>query len=134
MSSSKSSSAQTTQSTDNRAVLGEGAFQATTGGTVNSYVLDGGAINRAFDSTDKTVDKAFSFGGQAFDFTERTVDRALDYGTAATSAALSNLQATQKLTAEAYADAKGRGALTDKILIGAILAMGAVAFMAVRKG
>ena len=119
----KSSQTQNTEFTDNRAVLGEGAILAKDGGTVttSNYVLDSGAIGRAFDTTDQSLDQAFSFGREA-----------LTYSALATASALDNLQSTQKLTADAYLEAKGRGALTDKIIIGAIGAMALVAFMAVK--
>jgi len=50
-----------------------------------------------------------------------------------TGRALDTFTATNELVKDAYADAKGRGALTDKILMGAIAAMAVVAFMAVKK-
>lgn len=60
--------------------------------------------------------------GGAFGFGDRALDRASDAMSEATS-----------LVKDAYADAKGRGALTDKILMGAIAAMAVVALMAVKK-
>lgn len=141
MSKSRSSSNSATSYVDNRAVLGEGAVQATNGGV--NYVLDGGAINRSFDTTDAAVRQVLGFGGtalnQALEFGADNVDAALDFGLnalnyskATTAATLDTLQTTQQMTADAYADAKGRGAMTDKILIGAVVAVAIVAFAAVR--
>jgi hypothetical protein len=160
--------------TDRRAVLGEGALQASDNGTINYQVLDNGAIQRSFDSADKSLAGALNFGTQALDtssqalakafqfggdtvdqalssnqeavakalqFGGNSLDGALGFGNEAlsflkttTASALDNVQATQKLTADAYNDAKGRGAMTDKLLIAAIAGMGLVAFAAVHKG
>lgn len=112
---SKSSSSQATSQTDNRRVIGEGGISAE-GSNVNSgggilaqsgasvTVLDNGAINKAFD-----------------------------FSTQALGATLSAQKDTANILADAYNDAKGRGALTDYILIGAIAMAGIVAFQAVRK-
>lgn len=130
MSSSKSSQSSSQAYTDNRAVLGEGSTYADDGGSVTSYVLDGGAIQNAFQ-----------FGEDALlantDVTKTVLGtgvKVLDAGAKATALALDNMQSTQQLTADAYADAKGRGALTDKILIGTVLGALAVALVAVFRG
>lgn len=109
---SSSSTAQTTNQTDNRRTIGAGGI-SNEGGTVN--VLDGGAINAAFDFSKSTV-------GESFDFAK-----------SAQGAALDSLNTTSNLVKDAYADAKGRGALTDKILIGSVAMAGLVAVMALRK-
>lgn len=167
MSSSRSSSTQSTEFTDNRTVQGEGALYANNGAgvAVTNYVLDNGAIGRAFDANDRAtagafnfgkdalrlsergLSEAFNFGGDAvtsalnfgrattaaaLDASDNAFDRALDYSASATRSALDNLQSTQRLVTTAYADAKGRGALTDKILIGAIGAVALVAVFALR--
>lgn len=126
MSSSKSSQSSAQTYTDNRMVLGEGSISANNG--ANVQVLDGGAIQAAFslgkdalDANNTTTASAFGFGTKVLDASIKATDRALD-----------NLQATQQLTADAYADAKGRGAMTDKLLIAAVIGAMGVAFMAVR--
>lgn len=101
-----SKNSQQTQQTDNRRVLGEGAISAESNATVQ--VLDNGAISRAFDFSQ-------GIGAKALDF------------------ALTSQKDSAKLAADAYADAKGRGALTDWILIGALVMAGLVALQAVRK-
>lgn len=70
----------------------------------NVQVLDNGAISRAFDFSEKAL--AFGLQSQA---------------------------ASASTLADAYNDAKGRGALTDYILIGAIAMAGIVAYQAVQK-
>lgn len=103
---SSSSSKQATTQTDNRRVLGEGAISAESGATVS--VLDNGAINRAFDFSSQVAQGALKFG-------------------------LDSQSSSAKVLADAYNDAKGRGALTDYILIGAIAMAGIVAYSAVKK-
>lgn len=117
MGSSKSS--QATNQTDNRRVIGEGGVSAesssvNTGSGILAQngaqvtVLDNGAINKAFDFSGQVAAGALKFG-------------------------LDSQAATAGVLADAYNDAKGRGALTDYILIGAIAMAGIVAFSAVKK-
>lgn len=73
------------------------------------------AFSDALAVSENSLSKAYTFGGNA-------LDRAFD--------AVSN---SQNIVATAYADAKGRGALTDKILMGAIAATALVAWAAVGK-
>ena len=58
---------------------------------------------------------------------------ALSFADKQSARAFDSLNSTETLVANAYADAKGRGALTDKILIGSIVAMAVVAFAAIQK-
>lgn len=109
--SSSSNSSAATNQTDNRRTIAAGGISAE-GSTVN--VLDGGAINAAFEFSKSTV-------GESFDFARSSQGAALD-----------SLNVTSNLVKDAYADAKGRGAMTDKILIGAIGMAGLVALMAIR--
>lgn len=118
MGSSKSTQATTMQ--DNRRVLGEGSISAEGGATVT--VLDNGAINRAFD-----------FGDSALSQTGDIVKRALQFGLDSQSASSAAMAKSTSVLADAYNDAKGRGALTDYILIGAIAMAGIVAYSAVKK-
>lgn len=64
---------------------------------------------------------------------ESAFGKALTTVNTATGRALDTFTATNELVKDAYADAKGRGALTDQILMGAIAAMALVAFFAVKK-
>lgn len=107
-----SSSSNRTESTDKRISLQSGTATSGDNNTVN--ILDGGAIKNAFDFATTT-------GRESFDFAK-----------VAQGAALDSLNTTSSLVKDAYADAKGRGALTDKILIGAIAMSGLVAVMALR--
>lgn len=143
--SSSSSSAQTTNQTDNRRTIGPNAISAENS-TVN--VLDGGAIENSFIFADRAFQTAVAGVGEAglnatkvvadanrdaLNFAARTDAKALDFATTANAQAADTLANTSNLVKDAYADAKGRGALTDKILIGSIAMAGLVAVMALRK-
>lgn len=112
MGGSSSSSSQATNQTDNRRTIGDGGI-SNENGTVN--VLDGGAIKNAFDFSGGITKESFTFAKTA------------------QAAALDSLNTTSSLVKDAYADAKGRGAMTDKILIGSVVMAGLVAVAAIRK-
>ncbi|CAN7409282.1 hypothetical protein [Acidovorax sp. LjRoot194] len=79
------------------------------------------------ESTNKTAQQnSYNFAGDA-------LGGALGLATSAMNKAFNSAEYTGSMVKDAYADAKGRGALTDKILIGAVLAMAVVAFAAVKK-
>lgn len=122
--SSSSASNQTTIQEDNRITNGTNGIVAQGGSSVS--VLDGGAIQNAFTFADKAFSTAIAGNGAA-------AKGALDFAKSSQGQALDSLNTTSELVKDAYADAKGRGALTDKILIGAIAMAGVVAVMAVRK-
>lgn len=124
MGSSKSSSSQATTQTDSRKTFGNGSVNAESGASVQ--ILDGGAIQNAFDFAGDVSD-----GG--FDLTKTTLTKALDYAKTSQGQALDSLNTTADLIKDSYADAKGRGALTDYILIGSIAVAGLVAYTAVKK-
>lgn len=126
MSDSNSTSQQTTQQTDNRRVLGQGAVSAEQGATVNYQVLDGQVVNRSLDTVDQTVKNALTT-------VNGVTGKAFSFASDAQGAALDSLNLTANLIKDSYADAKGRGALTDKILIGSIVMAGLVALAALRK-
>lgn len=70
---------------------------------------------------------------QALDKAMDSMGFALAFGGKQTSVAIDSLNSSSGLVKDAYADAKGRGALTDKILIVSIVMAGLVAFFAVKK-
>lgn len=126
-------------------------------GKQSGQVFDFGG--RALDLTADMVNEALGFGGDAmriaadsqqdalafaestnrvaqqnsYNFAGDALGGALGFGTAAMKKAFNAADQTAAMVKDAYADAKGRGALTDKILIGAVLAMAVVAFAAVKK-
>jgi len=108
-----SSSSSSTTNRDSRISQQGGTAVSGDGNTVN--VLDGGAIQNAFQ-----------FSGSA-------LENALKFSTTAQAAALGSLQETSKLVSDAYAEAKGRGAMTDWMLIGSVAMAGLVAVTALRK-
>lgn len=70
----------------------------------------------------------------AIDTASDTFGSALQFGAGTIAKAFDQVSETGAFVKDAYADAKGRGALTDKILIGALIAMAVVAIYAGRKG
>lgn len=125
---SESSSAQTQQTSqqDNRVVVGPGAINAQNGSSVTLNTLDAAVANNAVDASTQDLKTALNFSSgnvrDVFAFASKSQDRALD-----------SLNVEANLVKNAYADAKGRGALTDKIIIGAVVMAGLVAIAAVRK-
>lgn len=116
---STSSSSQTTTTNnnqaDNRKVLAEGALLAENNSSITVTTLDADVAKAALSAGTKGMELAFNFGSKS------------------QGQALDSLESQASMVKDAYADAKGRGALTDKILIGAIAMAGLVAIAALRK-
>lgn len=108
----------------------QGALSANTASTAQAFNFG----NDALSAADTAFAGALSFGRTALDANDNAYSGAMSFARGALNSVLGNVQSTQQLTANAYNDAKGRGALTDKIIIGAIGAMALVALIAVRKG
>lgn len=192
-SNSSSSSTQTTNYSDNRKALGQGALDVSGGSSVNivsnTTTSDPAVIGKALDTNLSVTNSALNFGSdalsfggkaldtsskaftQSLDFADNTVGNAFKFGDAQvtkslnassdafnsalgfaagaeskafntasdaigsasnamaaalafggkqTATALDSLNTSANLINSAYADAKGRGALTDKILMVAI--------------
>lgn len=126
-------------------------------GKQSGQVLDFGG--RALDLSAESVGAALGFGGKAmtaalnaqqdalafadssaarstaasYNFASDALGEAFGFGGNAMNKAFNAAEGATALVKDAYADAKGRGALTDKILMGAIAAMAVVALMAVKK-
>lgn len=61
------------------------------------------------------------------------IENAFKFAASAQAAAVGTIQETSKLVSDAYAEAKGRGTMTDYILIGSLAVAGLVAVTALRK-
>lgn len=98
-------------------------------------VADANADALAFADANATRNSqmAYSALGDALASNDAVLSQAFRFGGNALGAAFDTLGSTQNLVKDAYADAKGRGALTDKMIMGAIAAMAVVAFAAVNK-
>lgn len=107
------SSASTNQTTTQDSRITQQSGTAVSGN--NNTVLDGGAINKAFDFSSTTLAKSLEF---AFNANKQTAT-VLDSQTA--------------LIKNAYEDAKGRGAMTDWIILGGMALAGTIAVAALRK-
>lgn len=125
----------------------------------NSLLFANNAVERAFDFGGESVAGALGFGGKAlaaaldassdalafadqnsarqttaaYNFSTDALGGALSFGSSALNKAANAFEVSTGLVKDAYADAKGRGALTDKILIGAIVSMAVVAYASVKK-
>ncbi len=129
MSSSESSSSAATNQTDNRRVIGERGISAENS-TVNVTTLDAQVANHAISATSDVSIKALD---ASLDFSDAAQGKAYKFAAESQNTALDSLLTTSSLVKDAYADAKGRGALTDKILIGTVVMIGLVALAAVKK-
>lgn len=149
MGGSSSSQEQKTIQSDNRIVTGQNGVTATGGASVfvSNNNTDFGAVHDAFslarDSTGMALGANVQTTQSAIDGMFETTQLAIGGNTDLASLAIksnehaadqvmSSLNSTETLVANAYNDAKGRGALTDKILIGAIVMTGLVALYAVK--
>ncbi len=105
------------------------------GGSALTAALNASSDALAFADSNASRNSAMAYNvfSDALGTSENALSRAFTFGANALDRSFNNLGDTQQLVADAYADAKGRGALTDKILIGAIAAMAVVAFAAVKK-
>lgn len=107
------------------------SLTARTGTSLANMLADSlGFADSQAARTNTTVSNAFAdlMGSQ-----DSLVAKVLNYGGTMTSQVADSFAASTDLVKDAYADAKGRGALTDKILIGTIAAMALVAYMALKK-
>ena len=85
------------------------------------------APNKAIEGSTKIL-------GLCLDFAGKAGQAALSFALDSNDRTLDSLKTSTTMIKDAYADAKGRGALTDKILIGSIAMAGLVAIAALRKG
>lgn len=117
--------------------FGSDALANTLGFGGDALTLAGNATSDALSFADSNASRnsemAYNVFSDALGTSDNAISKAFAFGANALDASFANLGETQQLVADAYSDAKGRGALTDKILIGAISAMAVVAFAAVKK-
>lgn len=92
-----------------------------------------GAVTGAVGSIGQSNAQAFNFGSDALAFGSDALARVLDASQQGTGRVIDSLNSTEQLVANAYNDAKGRGAMTDKLLLAAVAAMALVAVFAVKK-
>lgn len=118
---SDSDASQDNKQTDNRRVIGEHGISAENS-TVNVQTLDAQVVNRVLETGEFSIDRALKFGTEALNYSKSSQAQALD-----------SLNTTANLVKNAYEDAKGRGALTDQILIGSVVMAGLVAMAAIKK-
>lgn len=114
-------------------IFGNNALLTADKAQERAYGFASGVLDNNLDTTRA----AFSYGadsqGSAYEFSKGILGRAVSFAEDANDRALDSLNTTANLVKDSYADAKGRGALTDQILIGAIAMAGIVAFTALKK-
>lgn len=135
---SESSSSQSTSQADNRNVLGEAAILAQSGSSVTqidnrvNYALDGDVANAAIKGSTENLGKSLTFASGAMTKSYDFAGVALAAVQQSGNRALDSLAQSNSMVKDAYADAKGRGALTDQITIGALALAGLMAFAAIK--
>jgi hypothetical protein len=143
---SSSSTKQETVQNDNRITNGTNGIVAQGGSMVS--VLDGGAISNALgfaggafqtaiagmgEARKNAIDVVQNSNSNALTFAQNSNLKALDFATNANAQASATLDKTTSVLKSAYEDAKGRGAMTDYVLIAALAMAGFVAFNAGKK-
>jgi hypothetical protein len=111
-----------TSQVDNTITQGNGGIVARDGSSVNVW-----------NTSDKALDLVGSTTGKAFDVVDSVVGRQAGLTKDLTTQAFNAINKTGDLVSAAYADAKGRGAMTDTITITAIAGACLVAALALKK-
>lgn len=113
--------------------------------TVDSVLNFGSrTVDGAFSFGDNALSESFDFGKSAMKMADLANERAADniagsyqnamkLSQSVLEKSFSNLTDSQNMVATAYQDAKGRGAMTDKMMLAAIVAVSVVAFSAVNR-
>ena len=104
---SDSNTSSTTNQTDNRRVIGQNGVSAENS-NVNYTVTDDGAINAAL-----------TLAGNVTNTAQKN--------------ASDNLTSTTSAISQAYASARGQGALSEYVLVGALAMVGIIAYFAIKK-
>lgn len=125
MSDSNSQQQQTSNYTDNRAVLGQGALYANNGAKVTVTSTDGGAVK-----------DALTFAGnndsRVLDFATNASDSAFSLAASGLGKVLDQVSQTQQLVASAYADAQGQTGAAKNLIYAALAAVALVAVIALK--
>ena len=99
----------------------------------SSLNLVGGALSESLGFGRDAMTLVGNANADALASNEAIMGKALALGAGVLGQGFDLIGNTTNLVKDAYADAKGRGALTDKMIMAAIAAMALVAFMAVKK-
>ena len=90
-------------------------------------------VQASLDFAEEAQTRSFAQSSSALTTATNAMGQALDYGSKQTARALDSMTSAAQLVNTAYADAKGRGAMTDYLLMGAIVAVTFVAWRATRR-
>lgn len=98
----------------------------------NSMMFAADASNAAYAFSNATQRAANATTSAAMGSAQDSMFAALNYGSKQTSVALDSLSQSANMIKDSYADAKGRGALTDYMLMGAIAGAVLIAVYAIK--
>lgn len=118
---------------DNMLTMGQDALLFGHDAQKQAYGFATGESNRAFSFASAANEAANATTVSAIGSASSSMDKALAFGVKQTSVALDSLSQSANMIKDSYADAKGRGALTDWMLMGAIAVAGLIAVVAVWK-
>lgn len=135
--------------------FGSDALASNNKAITSSLNLVGDVVNGNFAANDKTLTKAFNFGtdtlsgalsfvtnantqannaqSDALQTAVGALTSALSFGKSQTATALDSLNTSANLVKDSYADAKGRGAMTDYLLLAGMGIAAIAVFMAFKK-
>lgn len=99
----------------------------------NSYGFASAAMDSSFAFADAQAKASQTTTASAIKSTGDAYEKALKFGSQQTGVALDALSESANMIKDSYADAKGRGAMTDYLLFAAIAGALVVAAYAVRK-
>ena len=116
---------------DNTLTAAQGALLFGNDAMRQSYAFSSGVNEQAFTFAGAANQAANATSTAAIGSASSSMDKALSFGAKQTSVALDALSESANMIKDSYADAKGRGALTDWILLGAVGLAGLVAIFAI---
>jgi hypothetical protein len=110
-------------------------------GFLRLYFGGGGGSSSADNTTENTDNRITQQSGTAVSGSDNTItvldggaiENAFKFAQASQASSVSALTTTAQLVSDAYAESKGRGKMTDYVLIGALAVAGLVAVTALRK-
>lgn len=116
---------------DNMLTMGQDALLFGSDSQKQAYAFSTGVNQQAFSFAGSANAAASAAQSAALGSAQSSMNRAFEFGANQTGVALDSLSESANMIKDAYADAKGRGALTDWMLMGAIGLAGLVAIFAI---
>lgn len=111
----------------------QASLQASSDAYAKSIAASNYAVDNAISSANTAMANTKSIASDAISTSQNAMASALSFGAKQTATALDSLNTSATMIDTAYQDAKGRGALTDKILMAAIVGALFVAYQASKR-